>query len=453
MNLRSYRRKEAFTGGVVLGPEGEPMASIRTWLEGTKTGGMSLGLKHTKQVLERLNLSHNPKHILHVAGSNGKGTVCALMACGLTLARRSNVFFSSPHLIRVEERIRVDGKPVSAHRFDEAMNAVRSACETPPFVPLTFFEATYLAAMWVANDAGVEVVILETGLGGRLDATRSGPATASLVTAISAEHQDILGESIALIAREKAAIARPGCPILMRNPEEKTVEQAMLEEAQMAGQSELGEPQAPAAPHIVNIPNGTSVRTEALILATALFNEVGLPSEHLAAAFERVHWPARLQHVAEHSSNGHPFLLDAAHNPSGLQRVLPELEQHVRHAVEAGKGWTLFFGTSPQKNLASFCKPLIALATRYPPHQIVFTEPQGGRYPGVACQTLADLAWPFAATHLEPLPQKALKHLSSMAPSEVGLVISLGSLYLQGNILEALDLSSDEDLSLLSKHS
>jgi hypothetical protein len=95
----------------------------------------------------------------------------------------------------------------------------------------------------------------------------------------------------------------------------------------------------------------------------------------------------------------------------------------------------------------------MALATRYPPHQIVFTEPQGGRYPGVACQTIADLAWPFEATHLEPSPQKALNHLSGMAPSEVGLVMSLGSLYLQGNILEALGLSSDDDLSLLSKHS
>lgn len=453
MNLRSSRRQEAFTGGVVLGPEGTPMAGIRAWLEGTKTGGMSLGLKHTKQVLERLNLLHNPKHILHVAGSNGKGTVCALMACGLTLANRSNVFFSSPHLIRVEERIRVDGKPVSGHRFEEAMNAVRSACETPPSVPLTFFEATYLAAMWVADNAGVEVVILETGLGGRLDATRSGPATASLVTAISAEHQDILGESIALIAREKAAIARPGCPILMRKPKQKSVEQAMLEEAQLAGQSELGEPRAPAASHIVNIPNGTSVRTEALILATALFNEVGLPSEHLEAALERLQWPARLQQVPEQSTNTHPFLLDAAHNPSGLQRVLPELEQHVSHAVDAGTGWTLVFGTSPQRNLASFCKPLMALCTRYPPHQIVFTEPQGGRYPGVACQKIADLVWPCEATYLEPSPQKALTHLSSKESSEVGLVISLGSLYLQGNILEALGLSSDDDLSLLSKHS
>ncbi len=428
------------------------MDDVRTWLESTKKGGMALGLVHTKSVLERLHLPHTPEHILHVAGSNGKGTSCALMAGSLTLNAVSNLLFSSPHLIRVEERIRINGVPISSAPFEAALGAVRDAAAQDPLVPLTFFEATYLAAMQCASDAGVEVLILETGLGGRKDATRSGPATACLITSVSAEHSDILGDSLPQIAKEKAAISRPNRPILIRNPMNTEVQQAMLDEVQSAGQMSLGEHQAPGVPTLIEIPRGTSVRDEGRILANALLEKVGLPTSAMDEAFEQVRWPARMQRVEPSTHSAHPFVLDAAHNPSGLLRVLPELEQVIAASKQTNLfGWTLVFGTSPQQDLAVFCQPLIELCERHPPHQLVFTEPQGGRYPAVSATAIASLEWPCESVRVEPQPLKAIQYLTESQPREVGLVVSLGSLYLQGNILEALGCSTDEDLSLFAK--
>ena len=441
-----------FTKVALGGAGARKVDDVRTWLEATKKGGMALGLAHTKSVLKRLHLPHTPEHILHVAGSNGKGTACALMAGSLTLNGVSNLLFSSPHLIRVEERIRINGVPISSIPFEAALAAVRDAAAQDPIVPLTFFEATYLAAMQCASDAGVEVLILETGLGGRKDATRSGPATACLITSVSAEHSDILGDSLPLIAKEKAAISRPNCPILIRHPMTEEVEQAMLDEVQSAGQTALGEHQAPAVPKLIEIPPGTSVRDEGRILATSLLKKVGLPTSAMREAFEQVRWPARMQRVEPSTHSAHPFVLDAAHNPSGLLRVLPELEQVIAASNQTKPfGWTLVFGTSPQQDLGMFCQPLIELCERHPPHQIVFTEPQGGRYPAVSATVIASLAWPCKSVRVEPKPLEAIHYLAESQPREVGLVVSLGSLYLQGNILEALGRSNDEDLSLLAK--
>ena len=438
---------------VALGvDEGSKLGDVRTWLDATKKRGMALGLVHTKSVLERLHLPHTPEHILHVAGSNGKGTACALMAGSLTLNGVSNLLFSSPHLIRVEERIRINGVPISSDPFEAALGAVRDAAAEEPMVPLTFFEATYLAAMQCASNAGVDVLILETGLGGRKDATRSAAATACLITSVSAEHSDVLGDSLPKIAKEKAAISRPNCPILIRHPMNNEVQQAMLDEVRSAGQTALGEQQAPAVPTLIEIPPGTSVRDEGRILASAFLEKVGLPTSAMDEAFERVRWPARMQHIESGITSPHPFVLDAAHNPSGLKRVLPELEQAIAASIHTDSlGWTLVFGTSPQRDLAAFCQPLIDLCLRHPPHQLILTEPQGGRYPAVSATAIASLDWPCESVLLMPQPFKAIQHLTESSPRDVGLVISLGSLYLQGNILNVLGRSSDEDLSLLAK--
>ena len=226
----------------------------------------------------------------------------------------------------------------------------------------------------------------------------------------------------------------------------------MLDEVQSAGQTALGEHQAPAVPTLIEIPPGTSVRNEGRILANSLLEKVGLPTSAMDQAFEQVRWPARMQRIEPSTHSAHPFVLDAAHNPSGLLRVLPELEQLIAASNHIKPiGWTLVFGTSPQQDLAAFCQPLIELCERHPPHKMVFTEPQGGRYPAVSATAIASLAWPCKSVRVEPQPFKAIHHLTESQPREVGLVVSLGSLYLQGNILEALGRSSDEDLSLLAK--
>ena len=134
---------------------------------------------------------------IHVAGSNGKGSACAQLVAGLVRAGYKVGLFSSPHLIKIEERVRIDGKSISAEDFDKALITVKNL-----EIELTFFEITYLVSLIACRDAGVSIMVLETGLGGRLDATRSAQVVGCLVTSISLEHSDILGDTIEKVAKE-----------------------------------------------------------------------------------------------------------------------------------------------------------------------------------------------------------------------------------------------------------
>ncbi len=429
------------------------VVDVRQWLESTKNRGMALGLAQTQLVLERLELTY-PQHILHVAGSNGKGTVSALMATSLCIQNVPNLLFTSPHVSRVEERVRINGTPISSDLFDQALTLIHRAAYLPnqPSVELTFFEVTYLVAMVCSS--GTEVLILETGLGGRLDATRSGPATACLLTSISREHRDILGHNRSLIAREKAAIARPNCPLIVRDPGDEQVAGAIRDEAQRAGNPELGEIMRPAEVIFVTPPHSASVRDEAIVLAEAMFKAVGLPTDLLAQANSIMRWPARMQRLTTEETGSHAYLLDAAHNPSGLLRVASELEDIVRSEAPraaAGPVWSLLFATSPQHDIEEFIEPLLAICRRNPPQNIVLTVPVGGRYPGVPTKELLALPWPIGP-HVAEDPSSAVTFYAQLNPAEVGLVVSIGSLYLQGNILNAFGWSTDENLSLVAKN-
>ena len=431
------------------------MVEARSWLDSTKKRGMALGLKGTKTVLDRLQLTL-PSHIIHVAGSNGKGTVCALMAGALSLSGIENVLFTSPHVARIEERIRKNGTPLSSKEFDNALEQIHHAAigdKSNPPIELTFFEVTYLVSM-IAS-VGSEVLILETGLGGRLDATRSGPATASLVTSISREHIDILGSNLATIAQEKVAIARPNCPIVIRDPEDHDVRQAMLTEVMNAGNETLSETPAPAKAYFVSIPKDITVLEEAGLLAHSLFDSIGFSTETIEQAKQIIRWPARMQPLTKLETSTHPYLLDAAHNPSGLRRILPELERYISQHAPQKNGqplWTLLFGTSPQQNLTEFLSPLHDFCGRMPPRHILLTQPHGGRYPGVSIETLLEHNWSSATPLSVASAKQAVDTLSTYSEDEVGLVVSIGSLYLQGNLLNAFGWANDENLSLFAKH-
>ena len=155
------------------------MSDARNWLEMTKLNGMSLDLKNTFSIIKKLNLDFQSKKVIHVAGSNGKGTVCALMSASLTLSGISNLMFTSPHVSRIEERFRVNCKPISKEDFEYGLNEIYQLSQggnNSDRVELTFFEVTFLVSLVCAFKSEVEVIILETGLGGRLDATRCVPA-------------------------------------------------------------------------------------------------------------------------------------------------------------------------------------------------------------------------------------------------------------------------------------
>lgn len=428
------------------------VVDVRQWLESTKKRGMALGLTQTKTVLSRLAINQ-PDHILHVAGSNGKGTVSALMAATLCLEGIHNVLFTSPHVARIEERIRRNGKPISREEFDHGLIQVHAAAHLydDSSIELTFFEVTYLVAMVCSS--GSAVLILETGLGGRLDATRSGPATACLLTSISLEHRDILGPNRTLIAREKAAIARPGCPLIVRELGDQNVTQAVQNEAEHAGNIELNEIPSPAKAVFIPIPDGVTVRDEAVILARAMFQAAGLPMARIEQAKDALRWPARMHRLSAKETGSHPYLLDAAHNPSGLLRVASEIINVIENEAPrsvTGPIWSLVFASSPQHDVTEFIQPLLEICRQNPPQNIVLTVPEGGRYPGISTEKLCHLPWPITP-QIQSNPSSTVDFLSSLESSQVGLVVSIGSLYLQGNILNAIGWATDENLSLVAK--
>ena len=368
----------------------------REWLSASKSKGMSLGLSRVNAALEALGRPDKDMDCIHVAGSNGKGSACAQLVAGLARAGYRVGLFSSPHLIKVEERVRVDGKSISEEEFDKALNQVMDVDSE-----LTFFEITYLVSLLACRDAGVSIMVLETGMGGRLDATRTADVVGCLITSVSLEHSEILGDTIEQIAREKAAIWRTRVPMLIRDPGSARVRNAMRDEAISAR---------------FYSPEPATFMDEAADLAEMLCAMIGY-------SFVRrpISWPARMQYI-EGEQN---YLLEAAHNPSGMRRAIPEISKILPEK------WSLLFGTSPQQDMAAFLSPLYELIRIRPPVEIITTEPQGGRYPGVQEPIIG-------VEHIQN-PSIALQSFSE----ESELIVVTGSLYLCGNILSQLGLNAD----------
>ena len=188
--------------------------SVRDWLDERMSMGVKLGLENCTTLLSRLGDPHLDFPSIHVAGSNGKGSVCVQLSAAACASGLTTGLFTSPHLVTVEERIRIDGRPISPEVFDRLLGSVREAAETEPECSPTYFETTFLAAMLAFSEAGVQRGIIETGMGGRLDATRLVEADLCILTTISKEHSEFLGETLAEIAAEKAAIHRPGVSLI-----------------------------------------------------------------------------------------------------------------------------------------------------------------------------------------------------------------------------------------------
>lgn len=420
---------------------------VRIWLEETKHLGMALGLANTAKAVEALQLPSSLFTTVHVAGSNGKGTTCAMLCTALTNQGVSNLLFSSPHLVRVEERIRINGVPVHADVMNRALEAVRTATFASS-ITVTFFEVTFLASLIIAHEAGVEMLILETGLGGRLDATRVSKADVCILTSIALEHTDVLGSQRTKIAREKAAIARAYCPLIVRDPDDSEVLESIEDTASNAGMELLGEEIGPADLVVVDIPKGASYRDEAKLLVDAVWPHLAGVNIQLEPDTSNCIWPARMQFVESQSSVEPHFLLDGAHNPSGLERAVKEL--HHRPEIQKGD-WVLLFGTSPQTDLNEALSHIIQLCTSNPPLSIILSEPQGGRYPAV---TVVELTPWFSSLGIQltvhPVPKDAVEH-AQLAYDQSILVVSIGSLYMQGNVLSSLGADSNDDLSFVAK--
>lgn len=429
-----------FVESMLEGSEG------RAWLESTKTRGMALGLEHTFETLKELRLQPLTGELVHVAGSNGKGTTVASLCAALTASGVTNLSFTSPHLVRVEERIRINGRPVSAADFDDALKVVKAADEARNNA-LTFFETTFLIAMVIAARSQVRVVVLETGLGGRLDATRVASADLCIVTSLSLEHTDVLGATLREIAAEKAAIARPGVPMVVRRPAEADVVEVIESCAANAGERLLSEGTGPASLHWVNIEPGWSYHQEAMAVAAEAWTHLKACKSLAFPDLRAVTWPGRMHELCSPRREDLCFLLDGAHNPSGMEASCAVLETFLAQRTS----WSLMVGTSPQNQMQTMLAPLVSLCLRHPPTEVVVSVPQGGRYPGVPGEVLKKHLHDagLEVTHVSATPEEAVMWFETA--SEVETVVSIGSLYMQGNVMEVLGAVDDRALSIEAK--
>ena len=324
------------------------------WLYATQLTGIKLGLDNVHRLLDALAFDARAVKIIHVAGTNGKGSVCAMLDAVCRAQGYRTGLYTSPHLVSFRERIQLDGRPIPESAVAEGLTHLRllTADWTPP---PTFFELTTALALDWLRRQHTEVIILETGLGGRLDATNAVTPAVSVLTAIDYDHTAWLGDTLTLIAGEKAGIIKPGVPVVSvpQDPEAAAVIARVAREN--------------GAPlHVVSDPlpagwplalAGSHQRLNAAAALDAL-RVAGIETSDAArrAGMAQVEWPGRFQRL----ENG-KIILDGAHNPAAARRLA-----HTWHEEYGGHHRaTVVFGMLRDKDIPAVGRALAPLAARF----------------------------------------------------------------------------------------
>lgn len=283
------------------------------WLYGTQTFGIKLGLDNTRRLLAAAGEPHERLKFLHVAGTNGKGSTCAMMDSILRAAGYRTGLYTSPHLVDFRERIRLDGAMIPEDAVAEGLTLLRAAAEPWNHAP-TFFElTTVLAAWWFARE-GTDYVVWETGMGGRLDATNAVTPIVSVITPIGMDHQNWLGDTLAQIASEKAGIIKAGVP-LVSAPQTEEARAVLAAKAEEVGVpvTLVGEPWSGEAPALA----GLHQRWNAAVACAALrAGGVEVDPAAVSQGLRTVAWPGRFHRVAE------DLVIDGAHNPQAIETLV-----------------------------------------------------------------------------------------------------------------------------------
>ena len=349
------------------GPGPRPMADVHRYLEGLSPLSMRFGLERMERGLAALGHPERAAPVLHVAGTNGKGSTCAMAAAALRAAGRRTGLYTSPHLTAFNERIQVDGLPVGDGPLSRAVEAVRAACPWheagAPEERLTYFEVATLAALHHFAEAAVEVAVVEVGLGGRLDATNAVWPAACAVARIGLDHGRLLGDTLEAVAWEKAGICKAGVPVVLHAVQPPGVLEALAAEAARRGApwqvapSGWDGPVGLAGPHQQGNAGLAAAALRALRRAGVAIEEAAI-AEGIATA----RWPGRLE-----SLDG--VLLDGAHNPDGAAALAAALA-----ALHPGAPAELVFGVLEDKDHAGMLRALAPAVRRL--HQVAPAAPR-----------------------------------------------------------------------------
>lgn len=331
--------------------------------------GIKLGLDNITTLVHALDRPDRDFPSIHIAGTNGKGSVSAMVERGLRAAGYRTGRYTSPHLFAIEERVAVDGEPIDSTRFDDAAAEVLSVIDgllrsdALPQMP-TFFEATTAIAFLLFRRAGVSAAIIEVGLGGRFDATNVIAPRLTAITSIDFDHERYLGRTLREIAFEKAGIIKPGVPVVVgamaEDPRRVIEDAARISGAPLidALPSERGTAVPLALPGLHQAANAAvAVALLRCWSAAEQNHDDAIPVDRSAivAALTDVDWPARLEWLRLPS--GGTLLLDAAHNPAGARAL-------AHYVLAHWAPMPLIFGVMRDKEIEAMLRELAPAVTR-----------------------------------------------------------------------------------------
>ncbi|HEY4285414.1 MAG TPA: folylpolyglutamate synthase/dihydrofolate synthase family protein [Chthoniobacterales bacterium] len=288
------------------------------WLYSLERFGIKLGLENMQRLVGELSVAPAPQ-IIHVAGTNGKGSVCAMLEAICRAHGLRTGLFTSPHLVTFRERIQVNGQLISEEETGLGLREIRDLIGQWDPHP-TFFEVTTALALKHFADTNLDVVILETGLGGRLDATNAIPSTVSVITPIDFDHQKWLGNSIEEIASEKAGIIKSRTPVVCSRQTPAAAKVIRARAVECDSPVEFVEGYYDRGPIALR---GAHQKQNAAVAIAAL-RAANLPINDSATArgLISIDWPARFQRWDDRT------IIDGAHNP-GAARVLAEAWREI----------------------------------------------------------------------------------------------------------------------------
>ena len=333
------------------------------WLYSTQLFGIKLGLESPRRLLrEYLAFPPHRTKVIHVAGTNGKGSVCSLIDSVARATGLRTGLFTSPHLVDFRERVRVAGTEISEEDTIRHLTALRSLVADWDHHP-TFFELSLTLALKHFAERSCELVILETGMGGRLDATSAVPADIAILTPIDLDHQQWLGDSLGEIAGEKAAIIRPHKPVFSANQHPEA--RAVIEQFANERRAPLEFLEDPLLGYSIGLPGEHQQHNAALALAALHATGIQLNYETVKAGLQSARHPGRFEIVPAESCkqpdlplpDAGPIVLDIAHNPAAAAALGATWRQHFK-----ARKARLIFGAVSSKDLSGILVHLLPLA-------------------------------------------------------------------------------------------
>ena len=400
--------------------------------------------EHTRELLSRLGNPQEGIKIIHVAGTNGKGSVCAYLNAMLLAGGKKTGLFTSPHLVRINERFQINGEDVSDEQFLDAFLKVEKAAkeyEAEGEGHPSYFETLFLMGMLIFKEAGVEYLVMETGLGGRLDATNVvEKPLACIITSISRDHTEYLGDTLEAIAGEKAGIIKAGVPVIY------DASQPGPASVIAAKAKEMGSPAWPMEPSFYEMktqsregitftfayPGGEKaelaipyVAKYQMMNASLAFYTMhilqdvhDIPKNVLAEGLSKIKWPCRMEMAAP------GVIIDGAHNEDGIAQFVSTAGYFAKE-----NEITILFTAVADKHyhemIGEICEGI------HPSH-VVATQIDGSRV--VPAEVLAEAFRKAGCTDVCAEPEIGAAYEKALGKKGSGMLFCVGSLYLAGEL-------------------